>query len=502
MSDDRQENLDSRAPVIGGKSVSRREFLRMAGLAGAAIGVGGGLTAFAAACGGGTTTTSAGPTTTAGATTTAAGPTTTAVVATTASTAAPTSTTAAAEVGAPLKLGVVYPQTGPIAAFGIPDKYCLDRFKEYVGDGIVCGDQKKHPVQVDDRDSQSDSNRAGQVAAELIGNGINLMAVASTADTVNPVADQCEGNAVPCVSADCPWQAYVFGRKGSFEAPFKWTYHFFWGLEDIGSNYEHMWQQIATNKVHGTMYSNDADGNAFGDPKTGMPASIQHGGMKWVSTTPFNNGTEDFTSYISTFKKEGCQIISGLFLPPDFANFWKQARQQGLKPMIMTGDKAMLFPQAAEAVGDIALNVTSGCWWHPSWPFKSSLTGETCQAFADDYEKRTNSQWTQPLLHLAIYEMANYAFKNAKDPANKDSLLEAIKSMKLDTIGGSIDFTAAVTAQPTPGLNHVHPNVYKSAIMAGQWVKGTKYKFDYLSVDNTNYPSISATGKLAAIASA
>ena len=54
------------------KAVSRRQFLKIAGVTGASIGVAGGLGGLMAACGGETTTTTAGPATTAGVTTTAA----------------------------------------------------------------------------------------------------------------------------------------------------------------------------------------------------------------------------------------------------------------------------------------------------------------------------------------------------------------------------------------------------------------------------------------------
>jgi branched-chain amino acid transport system substrate-binding protein len=35
-------------------------------------------------------------------------------------------------------------------------------------------------------------------------NKIDLMVVAHTPDTVDPVADQCEINKVPCISTDAP----------------------------------------------------------------------------------------------------------------------------------------------------------------------------------------------------------------------------------------------------------------------------------------------------------
>ncbi len=30
--------------------------------------------------------------------------------------------------------------------YGITDEYCVERWEEAVGDGLVCGDGKKHPV--------------------------------------------------------------------------------------------------------------------------------------------------------------------------------------------------------------------------------------------------------------------------------------------------------------------------------------------------------------------
>ena len=95
--------------------VSRREFLKIAGIAGATIGVGAGLGGLVTACGGGgTTTTTAAPATT-----------TTAALATT-TTAAPesTTTTASVETGRPVKVGFVDPLTGVLAGFGLAGDYC------------------------------------------------------------------------------------------------------------------------------------------------------------------------------------------------------------------------------------------------------------------------------------------------------------------------------------------------------------------------------------------
>ncbi len=50
-------------------------------------------------------------------------------------------------------------------------------------------------------------NLTAEVAKELIvDDKINLMLVASTSETTNPVAKTCEAEEIPWVSTDAPWQ--------------------------------------------------------------------------------------------------------------------------------------------------------------------------------------------------------------------------------------------------------------------------------------------------------
>ena len=113
---------------------------------------------------------------------------------------------AAAEAGREVKIGYVTPITGPIAAFGLADQFCIDQWKGGIGDGIVLGDGKKHPVTFSVVDSQSDSMRASQVAGDLIQNSkVDIIMAAASPDTVNPVADQAEAQSTPCITTTAPW---------------------------------------------------------------------------------------------------------------------------------------------------------------------------------------------------------------------------------------------------------------------------------------------------------
>ena len=250
------------------KSLSRREFLRIAGMATAGVGASAGLAGMVAACGGAavTTTMTAAVTTTAGVTTTAAGATTTAAP------ASSTTASSSAEAGRQVKIGVATPQTGSLAVFGIADKWSADLANKTIGDGLVLGDGKKHPITILFRDTQSDSNRAAQVAGDMITNDkVDILVASGSPDTVNPAADQAEAMGTPFLCVFCPWSAFVFGRGGSFTKPFKWTYGDLLGLEQVCADMGDLFSQTPTNKKVAFLAPNTSDGQAWLDAKTGAP---------------------------------------------------------------------------------------------------------------------------------------------------------------------------------------------------------------------------------------
>ncbi|MCL4465897.1 MAG: ABC transporter substrate-binding protein, partial [Chloroflexi bacterium] len=398
------------------KPCSRREFLKIAGVAGAAIGLGAGLGGLVAACGGeaeSTTTSQAAATTTSGAATSTTAPATTS-----------TSVATGPETGDEFKIGFVSPLTGALAAFASTDKYCVERWNEAAADGIVCGDGKKHPITIILQDAQSSNDRAAQVAGDLINNSkIGMMLVASTGDMTIPVTDQCEALGTPSFSTDTIWQAWYNGRNADPKVGFKWTYHAFWASDDSQVMYFAMWDQVPNNKVYGALWPNDIDGAIY---RKTWPPVLEKRGYTLVDGGDFQPGTEDFTSVISKFKSGGAEICAGLLIPPDFTNFWKQAKQQGYQPKICSVGKALNFPQAVTAMGDISLNLSAPVYWAPSFPFKSSLTGETCQQMADDFETKTKQQWSQSLNHYMLFEVAVDALKRTKVVGDKESLVQAL----------------------------------------------------------------------------
>jgi branched-chain amino acid transport system substrate-binding protein len=388
--------------------------------------------------------------------------------------------------GRRIKIGYVSPQTGPLAPFGEADNFVLAGIRDAVKAGIAVGG-KTYPVDIVVRDSQSNPNRAAEVAADLIlKEKIDLMLVASTPETTNPVSDQCELNGVPCVSTVAPWQPWFFVRGGKPDTGFEWTYHFFWGLEDIIAVFTNMWASIPTNKLVGGLFPNDGDGNAWGDPKLGFPTPLSQKGFTLTDPGRYQNLSQDFSAQISAFKKANCEILTGVVIPPDMKTFWTQAKQQGFKPKIASIGKALLFPAAVEALGDAADGLSTEVWWSPNHPFKSSLNGMSAKQVADAYETSAKKQWTQPIGFVhALFEVGIDALKRAKSLDKKEDIRDAIVATNLHTVVGPISWKGGPVK-----------NVAKTPLVGGQWVKGKKYKYDLVIVNNQTAPNIPTQAKL------
>jgi len=407
----------------------------------------------------------------------------------------------AVHAAATVKIGYVSPQTGPLAAFSEADNFIIGSFKEATKGGIKVGSSTL-PVEVIVKDSQSNPNRAAEVAKELIvSNKVDLMLVASTPETTNPVSTQCEIEEVPCISTMAPWQPWFIGRQANPAGgppawkPFTYTYHFFWGLEDIIAVFTNMWGQLPTDKSVGGLFPNDGDGNAWGDKVVGFPPVLDKLGYKLTDPGRYQNLTDDFTAQIAAFKKANCEILTGVVLPPDFTTFWNQAQQQGFKPKIASVGKALLFPVAVEALGKNGNNLSSEVWWSPNHPFKSSLTGQTAKQLADAYEKSSGKQWTQPIGFIhALLEVAVDVFKRTPQAGDSKATVKAIAETNLDTVVGHLQWNGA-NLPP-----FAQKNVAKTPLVGGQWRLKDGNKYEIVITDNKTFPAIPTGGKMEPIA--
>ncbi|GKY90121.1 ABC transporter substrate-binding protein [Sinisalibacter aestuarii] len=387
-----------------------------------------------------------------------------------------------------LRIGFISPRSGPLAAFGQGDDFVIAQVRAAVAGGIeIAG--TTYTVEIIDRDTQSDPSRAAQLANDLINNeGVDLMLASSTPETINPVADSCEAAGVPCLSTVMPWEAWYFGRgaKPDEPSPFKWSYHFGFGVGEFAKAYITQWNLIETNRKVGVLYPNDADGNAV---RAMLAPQLADAGFEIVDPGAFENLTVDYSAQIRAFKEAGVEIINSFALPPDFAAFWRQAAQQGLLKDIKIGQvaKTGLFPSDIEAMGSLGPGLSSAAYWHRDMPYSSPVTGQSAEALAAGYEAETGTQWVQSLgASTALFDVGIAALTASAAPKDKAAVAAAIAGLRTDTIGGVVDFTAGPV-----------PNVAHGPLVGTQWVEGTgAWPIDYVVTENTTDPNLPVVGTL------
>ena len=392
--------------------------------------------------------------------------------------------------GTTIRIGYVSPQTGPLAGFAEADAFTLDMYAKKAAElGL--------DVQVIVKDSQSNPNRAAEVASELIvDDEIHLMLVASTPETTNPVATVCESEGIPVISTKAPWQPWFIGQQGNPGDPASWqsfnyAFHYFWGLEDVIAVFTNMWNQLETNKSVGGLFPNDADGNAWGDAANGVAPGFAAAGYTTTDPGRYQNLTDDFSAQINAFKAASAEIITGVVIPPDFTTFRNQSLQQGLTPKAITVAKAILFPQSVEALGEAGHNLSSEVWWSRNHPFTSSLTGQSAGELADGFEAFSGRPWTQPIGFVhSLFEVATDVIKRTDDPTDPDAVAEAIAATDLNTMVGHI----AWNGQGVPEF--AAKNVCKTPLVGGQWRRQADGTFQLVVVDNQTAPDIPTQGTM------
>jgi branched-chain amino acid transport system substrate-binding protein len=391
-----------------------------------------------------------------------------------------------------ITIGWIHPLTGSLAGFGAPDNWVISKIKQTTPykNGFKIGG-KTYSVTIKSYDTQSSPTRAGDLAkTAILNDGVNLLLASSTPETVNAVSSQAETLGTPLICANIPWEAWYANLGGNPLKPTikpKYVVMYFLGAEHLIKAFIPMWDrihaQLHTDKVVAAAFPNDSDGNAF---RAVFPPIAKGAGYTFDVSSPYPDGTTNYSSMISAFKSANADFFTNVPLPPDFATMWKQSVQQGFKPKLATVAKVLLFPPDAYALGSLVDNVATDAWWVPSLPWKSSFTGETCQQMANEFEAATNGQWNSNISNYSLFEAAHAALTSVSDPHDKAEVADAIHKVNIQALAGPLNFGSG---GPAPGVAITPP-------VGVQWQKGTKFPLEMQVVDNTLLPQAKITADL------
>src|SRR6266516_1008687 len=320
-----------------------------------------------------------------------------------------------------INIGYVAPFTGSLAGFASADKFVISTIRNTsaYAKGFKAGG-KTYQVNIIATDSQSDPNRASQLARQLIlNNNVDMLLTSSTPETVNPVAVVAQTEGVPCAATNDPWESWYAGLGGNPANPtakFQYCTLFFFGLRQLIGCFIPMWKRMQSSSTAvACQWPNDADGTVF---RAVLTPVITAAGYKPVDGGAYTDGTTDYTAMISRFKSTNCQYISNCPLPPDFNVFWKQANQQGWKPKLATVAKVLLFPADTAALGPLVNNIATDSWWGPYMPTRSVLDPKLrARDLTNMFQQQTGREWVQSIGGTyGLFEIAHQALTSASDP--------------------------------------------------------------------------------------
>ncbi|MFF4602917.1 ABC transporter substrate-binding protein [Streptomyces sp. NPDC001339] len=387
---------------------------------------------------------------------------------------------------APLTIGVVAPRSGRLAKLGDPLMFVMGLLRSRLRH--VRNRGRADELRLVSRDSHSDPEAARRATEELIRHERADVIVTLAGTQVLPaVADTCEALHTPCVTSTFPWQVYYFGRGATRDRPFRWTYHFCWGLDDIANVFADMWERVGPGRTVGCLWNDGPQGNWTRHREEGFLPVATARGHTLIDPPGYREPATDFDPHLTAFLNDGVEIVTSAATATDLALFHRQAVQRGLRPRLTTCSRWLAYPVGATGVDDPAeAKVASLVYWTPRHPYRSSLDGMPAAELADRYEESTGDQWLQPLgLAYALFEVAVHALATADDPLDPQAVAAAIGRTRLETMAGTLDWTAGPVA-----------NVATVRLAGGQWKRGDRHPHELAVVTNSACPDVRLDGDL------
>lgn len=426
--------------VPEGREFSRREFLKIAGIAGAAVGMGAGLGGFLAACGAGTTTTTGAPGTTA----------TTGAVATTGSSGAAVSTGASTSQE-PIVIGLLNEQTGYISNLGMETyKGAVLAFK--AAPSQIGGRQIKYVLE----DPASDPSIALDKARKLV-EVDKAVAVLSPIDSASAVAiaSYMDTAQVPFIR-NCP------GAK-KIALTNMWT----WQPVGIQNQYGYtagVYAGDTNHKAASILALECDDGHGFMD---GMKTGFAQKSGTILQEQWYPVGTSDFAPFVTKIDAKADVLFSWVASDSIIPGYKTLYDFQVYKKMDFISpegwyDSESIWGQAKDAI----THVTFAAPWINTFDTGGS------QKFIADFKGAYN--YVPSYVGAAAYhnvELLVDVLTRTNGDTTNQALAKALDATSLDTLLGHLTFVNRIAVFPIfmVKINKQSDTVFVPAVM-GKYV--------------------------------
>jgi branched-chain amino acid transport system substrate-binding protein len=263
--------------------------------------------------------------------------------------------------GAPITLGASLSLTGALGSFGVDQRA---GYQQAIADANKAGGIKvggsKHQVKLVVLNNQSDPTTAAQQVKDLVlKDGAQALLGAGTPPITVPQALIAETLRVPYLTTNTPVGAFAAGSKTGY----KYSWDMFFSEKEQASGIISAVGRFPTNHKIALFTDNEPDGVV---ERPLYKAAAAAAGDQVVGDFSFPVGTSDFTSFITSAKAKGAQIVVGQMDPPDAVTLFKQMKSLGFAPKIAIVAKAADFISWVQALGSVAEGSLLEAVWLPS----------------------------------------------------------------------------------------------------------------------------------------
>ncbi len=325
--------------------------------------------------------------------------------------------------GDTIKIGVLAPTTGNVAASG---QDMLDGWNLYwkLNGNTVAG----HTIETFHEDSAGDPSTGLNKAEKLVGNvGVDMIVGPLLANVGLAVADAMSREGVPTffpiVSADDLTQRQ---RLDNVVRVAGWT----------SSQTTHPLGQYAIDQGYKTAVTLCSD-YAFGHETCGgFVNTFTDGGGKILNELWNPLGTQDFSTYVAQIKSANPDVVFVEQVGGDSVRFVKAYSDFGLKDSIpLFGGETLLDQSLLRNMGDEALDLVS------TGHYAGGRESQDTQDFVKEYDKAYGK--LPSYYSVAMYTAARWIAKAIEDAggdvSNKDALLKAVRAVEFqDTPMGAL----------------------------------------------------------------
>ena len=336
----------------------------------------------------------------------------------------------------PVILGASLSLTGPLGSFGVDQQagYEQEIADVNAAGGVTIGGTR-HQVKLVVLNNQSDPTTASQQIRDLVlKDGAQALLGAGTPPITVPEALIAETLRVPYLTTNTPVGAFAAGSKSG------WTYSWdmFFSEQEQAADIVKAVGGFSVNGKIALFTDNEPDGVV---ERPLYKAAAAAAGDQVVGDFSFPVGTSDFTSFITSAKAKGAQIVVGQMDPPDAVALFKQMKSLGYAPKIALIAKAADFISWVQALGSVAEGSLLEAVWLPSWnyPGTAHIEATLGQKFANLGDLGTAT---------AAYSVAQVmlsAFTRA-GTTSAGAVNTALRSTSLTTPYGPVKFAASHTA--------------------------------------------------------